>query len=334
VRRFAGTLVALGIVGLLTVLALWVLPADAFVFEPGNANPLADRVQVEGARPEGEGDIYYVDVFVRRTSRLEDLLPFLLPEGSTVVPERDVLPSGTSEAERDRQTAADMLRSELVASAVALNELGYDVEATPTGALVIGVAPDVPAAGKIEPGDVIVAVDDVSIRTPEELRREIGKRKPGDPVELTVRRNGKPLDVKTRTVANPSAPSQPIIGIRVDQEADIDLPIDVDIDLGEVGGPSAGLAFALEIARMLGRDVTKGCKVAATGELALDGTVLSVGGLKQKTIGARQTGVDLFLVPAGENAADARPHAEDLEIIPVESFQQAFRELATSNRKC
>ena len=71
--------------------------------------------------------MYYVDVFVRRTTRLEDLLPFLRPEGSTVVPEQALLPPGTSEAERDRQTAAEMSRSELVASAVALRALGKDV---------------------------------------------------------------------------------------------------------------------------------------------------------------------------------------------------------------
>jgi PDZ domain-containing protein len=334
VKRLAGVAVALGIVGLISALTLWVLPADAFVFEPGNANPLAERVQVEDARPEGKGDIYYVDVSVRRTSRLEDIFPFLLPDHSTVVPEEDLLPTGTSEAERDRQTAADMERSELVASTVALRELGFEVDATPTGALVIGVAPNVPAAGKVKAGDVIVAVDGTPIRTPDELRSEIGRRKPGDSVEVTVRRGQERLEVTTSTVASPEDASRPIIGIQVDQDADIELPIDVDIDLGRVGGPSAGLAFALEIARMLGRDVTKGCRVAATGELALDGTVLSVGGVEQKTVAARETGVDVFLVPAGANAADARAHADDLEIVPVESFQQAFRMLTTSEQKC
>ena len=85
---------------------------------------------------------------------------------------------------------------------------------------------------------------------------------------------------------------------------------------------------------MLGRNVTKGCEIAATGELALDGTVLPVGGLKQKTIGAEDTGVDVFVVPAGENAADARRYAEDLEIMAVDSYQQALRRLTTSGRRC
>ena len=133
VKRFAGIAVALGVVGLVTAFTLWILPAEEFIFTPHEAKPLAERIQVEGSHPREDGGVYYVDVFVRRTTRLEDLFPFLRPEGSTVVPEEAILPSGTSEDERDRQTAAQMNRSELVASAVALRELGYDVVAKPQG---------------------------------------------------------------------------------------------------------------------------------------------------------------------------------------------------------
>lgn len=333
-KRLAGTAVVLGLVGLVTTFVLWAIPAEEFIFTPGDPQPLDDKVAVEGGTPTGEGDVYYVDVLVRRTSRLEDLLPFLRPEGSTVVPEQVLLPPGTSQSDRDRETAAQMQRSELVASAVALRELGYDVRASPRGALVTSVASDVPAATEIESGDVIVAVDGAPVRDPGELRRAIGRREPGDEVELTVRRDGETVDLVVATVPNPADPERPIVGISVDLEADIELPLDVDIDLGSVGGPSAGLPFAIEIARMLGRDVTHGCDVAATGELALDGSVLTVGGLKQKTIGARRKGVDVFLVPVGPNAADARANAEDMDVVPVESFQQALRLLTTSPRKC
>ena len=112
------------------------------------------------------------------------------------------------------------------------------------------------------------------------------------------------------------------------------MTFDFDIDLGRVGGPSAGLPFALEIARQLGRDVTHGCRIAATGALALDGTVIPIGGIKQKTIGVRQAGVDFFVVPAGENAVGAQENADGLDVIPVESFQQALRKLTTSDLKC
>jgi PDZ domain-containing protein len=103
----------------------------------------------------------------------------------------------------------------------------------------------------------------------------------------------------------------------------------VKIEAGSIGGPSAGLPFALDVMEELGRDVDRGHRVAATGELALDGSVNPVGGLKQKTIGARRAHVDVFLVPAGDNAAEDRRYANGLRIVPVKSFRQALSALAT-----
>ena len=333
-RRFAGAAVVLGVLGLVTAFVLWWLPADDFLFVPDRAKPLADKVEVEGGRVNTKGDVYYVDLFVRRIRLLEQLLPFTRPDGSTLVSEEILAPAGETDAERDRQNAQDMQRSEETAAVVALRALGYDVVASPRGVLVTSVAPDVPAAKSLDPGDVIVAVDGTPVRTPPELRTEIGRRKPGDEVRLTLRRGEKAVEVTVRTIASPQDASRAIVGILVDQDADIKLPFDVDIDLGRVGGPSAGLPFALEIARQLGRDVTHGCRIAATGALALDGTVIPIGGIKQKTIGARQADVDYFLVPVGENTEDAQESADGLEIIPVESFQQALQRLATGDIKC
>ena len=334
-KRFAGAAVVLGVLGLVTAFVLWWLPADDYLFVPDRAKPLADKVEVEGERASAKGDVYYVDLFVRRIRLLEQLLPFTRPEGSSFVSEEVLAPSGETDAERDRQNAADMERSEETAAVVALRELGYDVVATPRGVLVTSVAPDVPAAEVLEPGDVLVAVDGVAVKTPAELRARIGTREPGDTLTLSVRREDKkPVQVKVRTIASPDDPTRPIVGILIEQEADVKLPFEVDIDLGRVGGPSAGLPFALEIARQLGRNVTNGCRIAATGALALDGTVIPIGGVKQKTVGARRADVDYFLVPAGENAEDAQENADGLEIIPVESFQQALQKLATDVEKC
>ena len=336
-KRFAGAAVVLGMLGLVTAFVLWWLPADDYLFVPDRAKPLADKVEVEseGRGSPAKGDVYYVDLFVRRIRLLEQLLPFTRPEGSTFVSEEVLSPSGETDAERDRQNAADMQRSEETAAVVALRELGYEVVATPRGILVTSVAPDVPAAEVLEAGDVVVRVDGATVKTPAELRARIGTRKPGNTLTLAVRRQGnEPVDVRVRTIASPEDPSRAIVGILIEQEADVKLPFEVDIDLGRVGGPSAGLPFALEIARQLGRDVTNGCRIAATGALALDGTVIPIGGVKQKTVGARRADVDYFLVPAGENAGDAQENAAGLEIVPVESFQQALQKLATVIKKC
>jgi PDZ domain-containing protein len=226
-----------------------------------------------------------------------------------------------------------MDRSEEVAAAVALRELGYDVTAEPAGALVAAVAAGAPADGKIQPTDVIVGVDGSPVKTPDDLRRLIAEHKPGEHVKLRVRSGGATRETSVGTVASPEEPKRPIIGVQVEQSADIELPVKVDIDLGGVGGPSAGLAFALDVVEELRGNVDHGLKVAATGEIQLDGAISPVGGIKQKVIGARRSGADVFLVPAGDNAREARRHAGDLRVIPVDNFRQALQALATIPRK-
>jgi PDZ domain-containing protein len=333
-KRLSVAAMVLGAVGVVSAFVLWQMPANDFLIVPDQAKPLENKVQVEGGRANAKGDVYYVDVFVRHIRRLEQLLPFTRPDGARLVPEQEIAPAGTTDKERDRQNAADMQRSEQIASVVALRALGYHVVATPRGVLVTTVFSDVPAAKVLEPDDVIVGVSGVPVHTPAQLRREIRRLEPRDKVRLTVTRAGKTRDVTVETIPDPKHSSRPVIGILVSQDAKIELPFKVDIDLGDVGGPSAGLPFALEIARQLGRDVTHGCRIAATGELALDGSVLPIGGIEQKTIGVHRAGVDYFLVPVGENASTAERYADGLHVIPVDSFQQALRKLATNVKKC
>jgi PDZ domain-containing protein len=310
------------------------VPSGFYLFTPNEAQPLAAKVRVEGEREAtGGGGVYYVDVNVRPASWFERVLPFLRPDGSSLVPKDEVVPHGSTVAERREDARAEMTRSEEVAAAVALRAAGFKVKTSNEGALVEGVASDAPAAEVLERRDVIVAVDGRLVDTPSDLRRLVGLRSPGDTVQLVVRRDGKERDVSVRTIADPRNEREPLIGIRVAPAADIELPRKVDIDLGDVGGPSAGLAFALDILEELNRDVDGDYRVAATGEIELDGSVGSVGGIKQKVFGVRKANADVFLVPAGENAAEARRYAGTLRVIPVETFQQALRKLKTLPQK-
>jgi Lon-like protease len=331
-RRLLGRALAVAAVAAaLALFALWVIPSSDFLFLPNNARPLAGLVKVEGGRePAGNGRIYYIDVTERRASWLEQLLAFTRPDGASLVPSRAVVPSGSSFEEERKQELADMSRSQRVAAAVALRQAGLHVVARPTGVLVEGVFTNVPAATVVRAGDIIVGVDGIAVLSRPQLRAVLAKLQPGAVVVLRVLRGGKPIVVSTKTIADPQDPTRPLIGIyHASQAADITLPIDVAINLGTVGGPSAGLPFALDVLGQLGRNVTHGYRVAATGELDLDGSVSPIGGVKQKTFGARRAGVDVFLVPAGDNAAEARRYAGTLRVIPVESFQQALRALAT-----
>ena len=328
-----GRLIAGGLIlGALTVGAAWVLPSDSYLLLPDTAKPLADKVEVEGEKPHPPGGIYYVDVVVREASLLEKVASMTRPDGADLVPAQALVPPGSTFRERRRQNLRQMDRSQEIAAAVALRDLGYDVKAEPEGALVVAVGDGAPAEGKLQPTDLIVAVDGKPVRTPDDLRRLIGTHEPGDSVRLRVRRGTDVEEISVGTIASTDEPGRPIVGIQVEQSADIQLPIDVEIDLAGVGGPSAGLAFALDIVEELRGNVDHGLKVAATGEIELDGDVLPIGGVKQKVIGARRSGADVFLVPAGDNAREARRHAGDLRIIPVENFRQALQALATVGR--
>jgi PDZ domain-containing protein len=149
-------------------------------------------------------------------------------------------------------------------------------------------------------------------------------------VRIKVLRGDKNPTFSIRTTADSQDPKRTIIGVLPIQALRVRLPFRIEFNLRKVGGPSAGLAFALELLEKKGRDVDHGYKIAATGEIQLDGSVTRIGGIKQKTIGARKSHVDVFLVPVdGENARDAKRYAGGLRIIPVKSFQQALQALAT-----
>ena len=310
------------------------VPSGDYLFLPNEASPVANRVAVEGeGAPDPDGGIYYVDVRLKKARWLERLVPFLRPDGASLVPGHAVTAPGQSFADRIATARDEMARSEQIAAAVALQAAGKTVDAAPRGALVESVAIDVPAANALRNGDVIVEAAGRAVRTPDALRRAVRHVMPGDPVRLRLRREGKQLERTVRTVAAPDDEKRAIIGVRVSQDARIELPVDVKIDLGDVGGPSAGLPFALEVYQELGNDVDRGYRVAATGEIELDGTVVPVGGIKQKTFGVRSSGADVFLVPAGDNAETAQQYAGDLRVIPVESFEQALRVLRTLPEK-
>ncbi|MDQ5822450.1 MAG: PDZ domain-containing protein, partial [Actinomycetota bacterium] len=234
---------------------------------------------------------------------------------------------------RRRADLREMTRSQEIAAAVALRALGKKVRATPTGALIEAIDPQAPAAGKLQPGDVVVSAAGMTVRTPADVRRIVSALDPGTKLTLGIRRGEEQLTIELTTAADPLRPGRSRIGVVVGQAANIELPVPVRIDAGSVGGPSAGVAFALDVMEELGRDVDRGNKVAATGALDLQGNVLPIGGVEQKTLGARRAHVDAFIVPAGENAAAARRYADGLRIIPVRNFQQALRALATLPRK-
>jgi PDZ domain-containing protein len=182
----------------------------------------------------------------------------------------------------------------------------------------------------LEVGDVVVGVNGEEVTTTEELRDAFAGVAPGEDVGLTVTREDEPVqELTVGTRASEDDPERAVVGVEVQDAEEFEFPVDIEIDAGGIGGPSAGLAFALDIVDELGEDIDRGRTIVATGELALDGTVLPIGGAKQKAIGARDAGADIFLVP-DDNYEEARDAVEGLRVVPVSTFEEALSALATS----
>jgi PDZ domain-containing protein len=326
-----GRLAASGLFLLLAAaFVLWLAPASGYdirLVDP--AHPADPLVTVPGEkRNQRPGNVYFVDVREREARLLERLLPFTRADGSSLVKAPPV-PSAVEQ----QIGVQDMLQSQKVAAVVALQHLGYKVGARSDGVTIVLVDPHAPAAKVLKTNDVILTAAGQKVTSVVRLRAVLAKRTPGDEVRVTYRRDGKVRSSTIKTIADPQDPRRTLIGVSARDALHVTLPVKIKIDAGGVGGPSAGLAFALDILQELGQNVTRGHRVAATGELGLDGTVGPIGGVKQKTLGVRKAGVDVFLVPAGQNAQEARRYADGLRIIPVKNFPQALRALATLPEK-
>jgi len=313
------------------VVALILVQSSQYILLPDPAHPVSALVTVPADRAKADkngGGIYFVDVFERKATLLESIFPSLR-DGATLLPANAIVPCGATGQQQREIDRRMMTQSQQVAAYVALRAAGYKVPASYTGVLIENVSCDGPARGKLQATELLVAVDGKPVRTIAKLRAVMRTHEPGDVVRLTVRGAHGQRIVGVKTVADPSDRTRALIGIIPEQAFQARLPFPVRINSGSVGGPSAGLAFTLDLMEKLGRDVDHGYRVAATGEINPDGSVGPIGGVKQKTIGARKAHVDVFLVPAGENAVEAGRYAKGLKIIPVESFRQALRALAT-----
>jgi PDZ domain-containing protein len=308
-----------------------VLPVPYVALRPGSVRPVTEQVLVEGAPsyPPAES-IAYTTANVGSTSLLEAFAGWLDDEVD-VLPEERVR-GDRSVAENRRYTAQLMDTSKLVAITVALRHLGHEITIETSGTVVRQIIEGSPAEGALELDDVIVAVDGQPVDRPDVIGAMLQGGGPGGTHVLTVERpagSGTRVDVTLQTIAAPDDPGRAVIGIAPeDRIIGFDFPVDVTIDSGTVGGPSAGLAFTLAVLDVLTPgELTGGHRVAVTGTMSLDGTVGPVGGAAQKAISVRDAGYELFLVPSDEQKEVEAAVGSDLRVVAVDTLAQALEAL-------
>jgi Lon-like protease len=308
-------------------------PACEVALVPGPAEDTLGLVTIEGARTyPAAGELLLTTVAVRENLDLGTWWEARRSSTADVVPRETVYPPELDAEETAAQNALLMDDSQNTAALAALDAAGYDVTAAASGAAVAAVEPDA-VTDELVVGDTVTALDGASVRDAAELVELVQAGAPGDEVELTVRDvDGEERTVEVTYGANPVDADLAYVGVLLRTE--LDLPVEVTIDAGIIGGPSAGLMFALGVLELLGEDdLTGGRVVAGTGTITVDGEVGAVGGVRQKVVAAstRRGAADaasVFLVPRA-NLAEARraPLAGDLLLVPVDDLEGALAAL-------
>jgi Lon-like protease len=290
---------------------------------PGPAREVLPLIQVSGHPEYGSsGRFVMTSVRFRQLTALGALRAWLDPD-QAVVPRSDLFTPGETRTEEHRRAISQMDQSKLDATSVVLSDLtGYPREHRP-GALVEAVVPGCAADGELYPGDLIRAIDGQAIRGAAQAGRLIESARSGSSLTFDIRAGGEHHLVDLRR-APCGGKDEPLVGVSLISN----FPFRVLIESGDVGGPSAGLMWALGLYDLLTPgDLTAGRTIAGTGQIGLDGTVYAIGGIEEKVVAADHAGASVFLVPAG-NIAAARAAGDDgIVLIPVSSFQDAVDRL-------
>lgn len=306
------------------------IPTDYFLMTPGVTRSISALVTVAGGKKDSRGRFVLTTVAAQPANLWLYLYGKAHPQADLEPSSKILGPDGDLRRYRE-ETRAMMEESQGTATVAALRALGYPARVIGGGARVTSIIAGGPAAGKLRPGDVIVAVDGEPVEFAEQLIDRLSRARVGAEVGLTVRRGDESLQVRLVTVEHPDRPGRSAIRAGVaDARLKFDLPVEVRIDADGITGPSAGLMFALEIIDQLAPDdLTRGRVVAGTGTITPDGRVGPIGGIRQKAIAAERAGAAIFLAPR-DDAAKAAQVAARMKVVPVGTLQEALDALRSS----
>jgi PDZ domain-containing protein len=243
-----------------------------------------------------------------------------LDPSEAVVPESELFPAGQSAQQTQAQDTEEMASSQELATAAALTQLHISYQ---TQVEVVSTVPGYPASKSLKAGDIIEAVDGTPVTGTTSLSSMITAHPVGTTLQIEVLRAGKTL---TLPVASKSSGGTAVIGVKVQEE--YKFPFNVQITVGDIGGPSAGMMFALGIIdKLTTMNLSGGKFIAGTGEITASGQVEPIGGIQQKMVGARDAGATVFLAPAGNCSDTVGAVPAGLQVVKVSTLSQAVSDL-------
>lgn len=324
---------------LLIASALYSLPF--YVSKPGMAKELEPIIEVSGG-DEAKGSFMLTTVRMGRAN----IYSYMLAKWSKyqeLYPETSIRSEDETDEEYNIRQLHLMDGSKNNAIKIAYEKAGKEVEYEYLGVYVLDVLKGMPAAKELKAGDQIIQVDDVKFKSAQEFMDYINGKKAGDEVKIVYKREETEKTVVLSLQPFKNDPKRVGIGISLDDNRRVITKPAIAIDSEQIGGPSAGLMFSLEIYNQLTKgDLTNGFDIAGTGTMSDDGTVGPIGGIQQKIVAADKSGAEIFFAPnengaAGSNYEDALIAAKDIDtdmkIVPVDNFEDAIAYLTKLNGK-
>ena len=326
VLRRAGKII---LILLVFVIILFKVSTDYYIVRPGSSEPLRELVYVEGGNTNSSGDFYLTTVNQTSANLLVWLYGYFNPYVELV--EREEVIPEDMEIDDYRELMEEYMEdSKMISKVVALQNAGYDIEVESHGIEVINISENSPARGILQEGDLIVEVDGKEVTFAEEMVEIVKNREAGMSVELKFKRGDETYTEELKTVerTGEGGGKQAALEVYIRTEGwSPVLPRNIEIDSGEIGGPSAGLMFALEIKNQLtDYDLTGGEKIAGTGTINSEERIGSVGGVRHKMVSAQEEGVRYFFVPrANARIAEyVEEYYDDFDAVIVDDFGDAI----------
>lgn len=343
----------LGMVGVMLVILaiLLVYPMDTYISKPGGAYNLEPLVEVVDGDHDDRGTFSLMTISVAKATPLSYALA-KLSDKKKILPANKVRRDGEDDTEYNIRQKRMMSGSQFNAIAIAFDKAKLPVEIEFNGIFVMMVLDNGAAAGVLEAADRIHAVDGVRLEESGQFFTFMGAKKLGDEVLLSVERDDKLRDVTIALKEIPGSEGRAGLGVQFEEDRELATDPEVDFHTSNIGGPSAGLMFTLEIMnQLLDEDLTKGYNIAGTGEMLEDGTVGRIGGADFKVIAASREGIEIFFAPADDlpeevreknpgiltNYEEAVKTAEKIgttmQIVPVKTIDDALDYLAGLEEK-
>ncbi len=305
------------------------IPTGYNLMAPGVVRDLSGVIAVDDGYNGQEGSFYLTTVSSRSASIWDVIyLQLLSPAGRQIIPREEQIPPDMNIQEFNELMMELMEESKQLAQAQAFDQLGIDYEVEAEGVEVVGIIEGGTAEGFLKNGDLILSINGQEVIFAADAASTIRNREIGDSVDIKILRDQKEKEFTLQTVELDNNPGHPSIGIYITTRGlEYNFSRAVNFETNKIGGPSAGLMFALEIYNQLTiEDITSGHRIAGTGSLLTDGTVSEISGIKQKVLAAEKEGIDLFFVPI-QNYEEAKSVAHKMEIAAVKSIQEAINYL-------